>query len=244
MGHIQKRMGSALLEYKKNKKGLKLSDGKGVGGAGRLTQDFIKRIQNYYGLAIRQNKGDLPGIKKAVNVILHHVVSDSDEELSQQHKFCPRGKESWCRYWRDIATGTNTYNENSRLPSVFFNELQPIFNRLSDSDLLKRCLLGLTQNQKESLNGRLWSLVPKSRFYGKRRVTIGVCEVICVSNTGAGSKSVLMERLGIQPGRNTLGGLRDKQQRILNLYQAKVIVHFLFCTCDFVFKFHLFLFIT
>ena len=83
VGHIQKRMGSALLEYKKNKKGLKLSDGKGIGGAGRLTQDVIERIQNYYGLAIRQNKGDLPGMKKAVNAILHHVVSDSDEELSQ-----------------------------------------------------------------------------------------------------------------------------------------------------------------
>ena len=35
-------------------RGKKLSDGKGVGGAGRLTQDMIKRIQNYYGFAIRE----------------------------------------------------------------------------------------------------------------------------------------------------------------------------------------------
>ena len=59
VGRIQKRMGSALMQYKKNMKGKKLAVGKGVGGAGRLTQDMINRVQNYYGLAIRQNKGNL-----------------------------------------------------------------------------------------------------------------------------------------------------------------------------------------
>ena len=68
----------------------------------------------------------------------------------------------------------------------------------------------MTQNQNESLNGKLWSLVPKSKFCGKRLVTIGVCETICVSNTGAGSKLVIMERLGIQVGKHTLVGLREE----------------------------------
>ena len=52
-------------------------------------------------------------------------------------------------------------------------ELSPIFDRLSNEDLLKRCLLGLTQNQNESLNGTLWTLIPKTLFLGKRQVTIG-----------------------------------------------------------------------
>ena len=202
--------GSALLEYKKSRKGLKFPDGKTVGGAGRLTQDVIKRIQNYYGLAIRQNKGDLPGMKKAVTAILHHVVSDPEKGLSEKHRFCPQGRETWCRYWRDKVNAGSTYNEINRLPAVFFCELQPIFDRVSDSKLLKRCLLGMTQNQNESLNGKLWSLVPKSKFCGKRRVTIGVCETICVSNTGAGSKLVIMERLGIQVRKHTLVGLREE----------------------------------
>ena len=42
VGHVQKRMGSALNEYKKSKKGKILSDGKTVGGVGRLTEDVIK----------------------------------------------------------------------------------------------------------------------------------------------------------------------------------------------------------
>ena len=54
VGHVQKRMGTALDEYKKMMRGMKLSYGEGEGGAGRLTQDMIKRIQNYYGFVIRE----------------------------------------------------------------------------------------------------------------------------------------------------------------------------------------------
>eukprot|EP00794_Sanderia_malayensis_P013660 gene13659-15089_t len=215
VGHIQKRMGSALLQYKKNMKGKKLSDGKGVGGAGRLTKDVIKQIQNYYGLAIRQNKGNLKGMKNGINAILHHVVTNSKKPLSFQHRFCPRGKESWCRFWRDKANKSKLYKETHRLSDVFFKELQPIFKRLSESDLLQRCLLGLTQNQNESINGRLWSSVPKTKFCGKRRIIIGVCETICKWNTGASSKFVIMERLGVNVGRNTLLSLRQEDKNRL-----------------------------
>ena len=61
-GHVQKRMGSTLTEYKKSMKGKKLSDGKGVGSAGRLTDDVVKKIQDYYSFAIQQNKGDMMGM--------------------------------------------------------------------------------------------------------------------------------------------------------------------------------------
>ena len=51
VGHVQKRTGTALRKYKKNMKGRKLADGKGVGGKGPLTNKVIDRIQNYYGNA-------------------------------------------------------------------------------------------------------------------------------------------------------------------------------------------------
>ena len=180
VGHVQKRIGYALLQYKKGMKGQQLEDGKGLGGAGRLTQDTIKKIQNYYGLAIRQNKGDLQGMKTAINAILHHIVDQPQSSLAVQHKYCPRGEDSWCRFQKDEANGNKTYTGSNRLPAVFFKELEPMFSRLSDDVLLQRCLLGLTQNQNESLNGRLWSSVPKKQFCG--RVHIGVCSSICSLN--------------------------------------------------------------
>ena len=44
----------------------KLSDGKGIIDSGRLTDKAINILQNYYGMAMRSNVGDLYGMKKSV----------------------------------------------------------------------------------------------------------------------------------------------------------------------------------
>lgn len=74
IGHIQKRMGMSLCNYKNKARGSKLEDGKGVGGAGRLTDPAIDRMQMYYGYAIRNNKGNLDRIRDAIWVIYHHMI--------------------------------------------------------------------------------------------------------------------------------------------------------------------------
>ena len=51
IGHVQKRMGTALRKLKKEKKCL--------GGKRRLTDRIIDKIHNYYGIAIRQNIGNI-----------------------------------------------------------------------------------------------------------------------------------------------------------------------------------------
>ena len=57
VGHVQKRIGTALRNLKVQHRGQKLSDGKTIGGVGRLTDNRINSLQNYYGDAIRRNKG-------------------------------------------------------------------------------------------------------------------------------------------------------------------------------------------
>ena len=59
VGHVQKRMGTGLPEYKRKNRGRKLRDGKTVGGSNRLTDKVIDKMQNFYGQAIRNNCGDL-----------------------------------------------------------------------------------------------------------------------------------------------------------------------------------------
>ena len=63
--------------------------------------------------------------------------------------------------------------------------------------------------------------MPKTTFCGKRRVVISVCEAICVSNTGAGSNLLLLEKFCIKPGENALRALR--QQDILHNACRKVL---------------------
>ena len=70
VGHIQKRLGSGLREYKRKQRGEKLSDGKTVGGKGRLTDKKVDSMQNYFGEAIRNNSGNKEDMFKAIFFII------------------------------------------------------------------------------------------------------------------------------------------------------------------------------
>ena len=65
---------------KKKLKGMKLSDGKPIVGKGRLTDKALNTLQNHYGMAIRQNKGNLYAMKKSIVAILHHCSDIPDNE--------------------------------------------------------------------------------------------------------------------------------------------------------------------
>ncbi|GFX30447.1 uncharacterized protein TNCV_3460981 [Trichonephila clavipes] len=66
VGHVQKRMGTRLrkliLVYSKKK----LSDGKTIGGKGRLTDNLIDKLAHYYGNAIRCNSTSIKEMRKAI----------------------------------------------------------------------------------------------------------------------------------------------------------------------------------
>ena len=73
-----------------------LDDGKHLTGKGRMTDKVINTLQNYYGMAIRQNKGKLYSMKKSVAALIHHCSVNDDGEKS--HKYCPIAKDSWCKF--------------------------------------------------------------------------------------------------------------------------------------------------
>ena len=96
VGHVQKRLGTALRKAKKEKKGLR--------GKGRLTDAMTDKLQNYYGIAIRSNSGNLAAMKKAIHATLFHCASS---EKNKWHTHCPKGEESWCGFMRDKASKAN-----------------------------------------------------------------------------------------------------------------------------------------
>ena len=100
MGHVQK---TALRNLKVQCRGQKLADGKTIGGIGRLTDKVINSLQNYYGDAIRKNKGDVEATMKAVQATLLHSNSTNEHP---RHHLCPVGTDSWCKWQVAQATGT------------------------------------------------------------------------------------------------------------------------------------------
>ena len=221
-GHVQKRMGKHLMNLKSTTKG-KLADGKSIGGQGRLTEVRIKRIQRYYGLAIRQNTlGKAHPTENEVNVavytmkkniiaILHHSIQSKD--LAKQHRFCPVGESSWCKWQQDIATGTKTYKPDDCLPGVFCDLLSPTFMTLSESKLLERCVRGATQNRNECINALVWARCPKNKHHGAKSVCCAVASSVCHFHSGASSKVRVMERLSIPAGVFTKQASARKDKR-------------------------------
>ena len=84
----EKRLGSRLRKLKKEKGGEVLSDGKKLDGIGRLNEKYINRLQNYYGLAIRQNTHSLINMRKAVGDVLYHCSEAATTEA--RHMFCDK----------------------------------------------------------------------------------------------------------------------------------------------------------
>ena len=102
IGHVQKRVGYRLRTYKSDYKSTLLSDHKKLSGAGRLTNKVMNTLQNYYGMVIRSNVGNLYQMKKGIAAIIHHCseflvkVDGSDKKVCDddtRHKFCPEGLE-------------------------------------------------------------------------------------------------------------------------------------------------------
>ena len=83
IGHIQKRIGNKLLKKKKTEKGL---------GKLGLVSAVIDKLQNYYGMAIRSNVGNIIETKKDIYAAWCHVCSS---EKNNFHVHCPKGPKRW-----------------------------------------------------------------------------------------------------------------------------------------------------
>lgn len=211
VGHVQKRMGSRLEKFKIKMGKEKLSDGKTVGRRERLTGTAIKEIQLYYGLAIRRNTRNthnLNAMREAVWAEYHHLISTNYVPL---HGLCPTGPETRCKFKKAEAEGElYDHSKHFLIPTPIIEEIRPIFQDLSHTDLLRRCLHGGTQNANESLNSIIWSRVPKSTFVMKQSFEFGVNEAVACYNIGNIAKCQILKILGFSPGENCIEVLRGK----------------------------------
>ena len=208
VGHVQKRCGTRLRRLKSANKGMKLDDGKGLSGAGRLTDKVIDTLQNYYGLAIRQNAGDIEKMKEAVNAVLPHVASSASNLM---HDNCPDGESSWCGF----KANPEAYNHRKGIPRAVVDFIRPVFDDLSCTELLKKCLHGKTQNANECLNKLIWDRCSKEYFVEKDVVQEAAFSAISHFNDGRKSILNLFGKLNINPGRFTVDACSHQdQQRI------------------------------
>ncbi|KAG0432156.1 hypothetical protein HPB47_021100 [Ixodes persulcatus] len=189
VNHVAKRMGSALRGLvEKNK------TQQPMGGKGRLTQDLIKRLTNYYSWALKSNASKVEDMQQAIMATFHHVASTDEDP---QHDLCPSGKDSWCAHRR--AEGKAPPPHKYKLPPHVTTAMFPVYRRLSDPELLQRCTGAKTQNSAESLHSVISSLLEKEEHASLFTVETGVADAVCRFNTGcARSAQELSEELDLK----------------------------------------------
>ena len=78
--HIRKKVGAGLMVLVKNNKGI------GGHGNGKLTRKMISTLQNYYGIAIRENKTtSILQMKMDIAAVLHHYSQKENEDKEDRH---------------------------------------------------------------------------------------------------------------------------------------------------------------
>ena len=92
----------------------------------------------------------------------YHYIKMKDGNNEEQHQYCPKTSNTWCFYHQKkiLSSGNNTSirkkNDPSFLDPIFRDILQPLIDKQTSKELLRRCLRGITQNSNESLNSIVW----------------------------------------------------------------------------------------
>ncbi|XP_011694080.1 PREDICTED: uncharacterized protein LOC105453644 [Wasmannia auropunctata] len=94
------------------------------------------------------------------------------------------------------------YTHKEPLNKEVFNAIIPIYEDLSNDDLLYRCLEGFIQNNNESFNAVVWSIAPKTFSSGKTILDIATDIAVCKFNDGFTSIMEIMQVLNLTIGHN------------------------------------------
>ena len=207
VGHIQKRLGTRLRELQKAYRNTRTP----LTGKGKLTDKVLNTMQNYFGMAIRQNVGQLYQMKKAIAAILWHSTNFTDEAF--RHRFCPRDENSWCKWQKDQISGKKTYKIKVNMPKWIHDLIKPIFEDLSSDKLLSKCLHGKTQNANESINNIIWQKCPKNNFVQKDTLQCGVNSAVIQFSEGPCGVHDVLKYFSIEPGFVTT---RSSNKRAIN----------------------------
>ncbi|GFV84786.1 uncharacterized protein TNCV_4297681 [Trichonephila clavipes] len=152
---------------------------------GKLTDSFIDRLQNYYGIAVRSNVGNLSGLQQ--NVVWYYCAGSS-----------------WCYYQQALSCGKMPNEKYKGLSNEVLNTIKPTYLELCTKELLTKCLHGKTQNSNECLNGVIWQRVPKEVFVCLKILKSGALDAVIQFNDGYKDCVEIFKKLNITPGYFTL----------------------------------------
>jgi len=132
----------------------------------------------------------------------------------------------WCKYKIEleshnesstqVTNNVSKKEKSKKLPESFLPCMLPLYTRLSNEGLLKRCVAGLTQNQNESFNATLWKRCPKERYFGTAAVQHALSLAILSWNTGRQGLFSVFNELQLEPNAFTKRAIITKDTQKLS----------------------------
>ena len=151
-------------------------------------------------------------------------MSTDEEPL---HSKCPPGSDSWCFYQKAMAKGETPgpHKDNIKTPlrKQVAETMEPTYNRLSNRDLLERCMRGATQNKNESLHHVIWNRCPEEKFLGRKRVQASVAFGACQFNKGMNTTADILKYLGVTVTEKVKQRVRSKDNERLKDTEASAL---------------------
>ena len=217
VGHMQKRLGGRLRKLKSTKKGT-LSDGKTLSGKGCLTDKMINKLQNYFGITIRQCEGKrVLEMKKAIGADLFNCSEASNlgtKHIKSVHKNLIVGA--------NIKLISTTIRQHMKINQGRVRELiKPIFVDLNNYEIPKKCLHGKTQNNNELINNLIWKRCPKDVYVGRTALEIGAASAVVNFNEGFQGMLKVFKELGINPGEYCVNFCEKEDSNRIQLMERK-----------------------
>jgi hypothetical protein len=155
-----------------------------MSGRGKMTKERMKRWSSYYRKAIVENAPNIENARNAIWAIMFHSLSTPEDP---RHRFC---NPEWGWFRKAEADGRDprdVYEESAHdppLPKDICERLIPLFQRLSDRDLLARCMTLQTSNTNECLHSTIWRRAPKHKNCGRKTLETAAALAVMQFNKG------------------------------------------------------------
>lgn len=179
-----------------------------------LTGKVMKSMSLFYSLAIRKYPDDIVKMSNEIWAGYYHRIS-TDE--NPQHQKCDI---SWCKYLKAQAE-KQTFKHDPALSKEVQEIVEPIFESLTEPELLQRCLGGNNQNNNESFNNCLWSLIPKNHFHGKDTTDIDTWISVSTYNEGLKPLLLMLSTMGTDIGQHAYDFAVQKDEERIFLANKK-----------------------
>ena len=178
-----------------------------------LSDEMCSRITSFYQLAVKQHLGNSAEILEAVKAIPLHLGAN-DENASENHSFCPKGPDSWCRYERALSSGDIPPRHPNYLGHNAVGLITKVFSKYNyDKEyFINQIADGQTSNHNEAVHNIIFTMVRKTEAVGLVVMRLGCALAVIRYNEGYQAISEVLDLLHVKihPGIREIFANLDK----------------------------------